>query len=68
MFDAGADVIYHAAGGSGGGLFEAAKAANKLAIGVDADQAKTAAPASATSSSPRCSRSSTWRCTTSSRA
>jgi basic membrane protein A len=43
MFDAGADVIYHAAGGSGGGLFEAAKAANKLAIGVDADQAKTAA-------------------------
>jgi basic membrane protein A len=38
MFDAGADVVYHAAGGSGGGLFEAAQAAGKLAIGVDADQ------------------------------
>jgi basic membrane protein A len=38
MFDAGADVVYHAAGGSGGGVFEAAKAANKMAIGVDSDQ------------------------------
>jgi basic membrane protein A len=45
MFDAGADVVYHAAGGSGGGLFEAAKAAGKLAIGVDSDQFNTAAPA-----------------------
>ncbi|MGW4421534.1 BMP family lipoprotein [Streptosporangium sp. NPDC004631] len=45
MFDAGADVVYHAAGGSGGGVFEAAKAAKGLAIGVDSDQAKTAAPA-----------------------
>ncbi|MEU9836629.1 BMP family ABC transporter substrate-binding protein [Streptosporangium sp. NPDC048047] len=44
MFDAGADVVYHAAGGSGGGVFEAAKAAKGLAIGVDSDQAKTAAP------------------------
>lgn len=44
MLDAGADVIYHAAGGSGGGVFEAAKAANGLAIGVDSDQAKTADP------------------------
>ncbi|MEV8633307.1 BMP family ABC transporter substrate-binding protein [Streptosporangium sp. NPDC051023] len=43
MFDAGADVVYHAAGGSGGGVFEAAKAAKGLAIGVDSDQAKTAA-------------------------
>ncbi|GGS81978.1 BMP family ABC transporter substrate-binding protein [Planobispora rosea] len=43
MFDAGADVVYHAAGGSGGGVFEAAKAANGKAIGVDSDQAKTAA-------------------------
>ena len=42
MFDAGADVVYHAAGGSGGGVFEAAKAANAMAIGVDSDQAKTA--------------------------
>jgi basic membrane protein A len=44
MFDAGADVVYHAAGGSGGGLFEAAKAAGALAIGVDSDQYETAAP------------------------
>jgi basic membrane protein A len=44
MFDAGADVVYHAAGGSGGGLFEAAKAAGALAIGVDSDQFETAAP------------------------
>jgi basic membrane protein A len=44
MLDAGADVIYHAAGGSGGGVFEAVKAANKMAIGVDSDQALTAAP------------------------
>ncbi|MFI9434585.1 BMP family protein [Streptosporangium sp. NPDC052375] len=43
MFDAGADVVYHAAGGSGSGVFEAAKAAKGLAIGVDSDQAKTAA-------------------------
>ncbi|MEO3808820.1 BMP family ABC transporter substrate-binding protein [Sphaerisporangium sp. B11E5] len=42
MFDAGADVVYQAAGGSGGGVFEAAKAANGLAIGVDSDQALTA--------------------------
>ncbi len=45
MLDAGADVIYHAAGGSGGGVFEAVKAKNAMAIGVDSDQALTAAPA-----------------------
>ena len=44
MYQAGADVVYHAAGGSGGGVFTAAKAAGKWAIGVDSDQAKTAAP------------------------
>lgn len=38
MFDGGADIVYHAAGGSGGGLFEAASEAGKLAIGVDSDQ------------------------------
>ncbi|MEP6629091.1 MAG: BMP family ABC transporter substrate-binding protein [Lapillicoccus sp.] len=43
MYQGGADIVYHAAGGSGGGVFTAAKAANKLAIGVDSDQAKTAA-------------------------
>ncbi len=42
MYQGGADIVYHAAGGSGGGVFTAAKAAGKLAIGVDSDQAKTA--------------------------
>jgi basic membrane protein A len=45
MFDGGADIVYAAAGGSGGGVFEAAKAANGKAIGVDSDQALTADPA-----------------------
>lgn len=44
MYDAGADVVYQAAGGSGGGVFEAAAAAGKKAIGVDSDQALTADP------------------------
>lgn len=43
MYQGGADVVYHAAGGSGGGVFTAAKDAGKWAIGVDSDQAKTAA-------------------------
>jgi len=38
MFDGGADIIYAAAGGSGNGVFKAAKAGSKLAIGVDSDQ------------------------------
>ncbi len=42
MYDKGVDVVYHASGGSGAGVFQAAKAANKMAIGVDSDQAKTA--------------------------
>ncbi len=48
MYDQGADVIYHAAGGSGAGLFEAAKAQSEStgsqvwAIGVDSDQYNTA--------------------------
>ncbi len=44
MYDAGADIVYHAAGGSGGGVFEAASESGKLAIGVDSDQYKTADP------------------------
>jgi basic membrane protein A and related proteins len=44
MYDAGADVVYQAAGGSGGGVFEAALAAKGLAIGVDSDQYNTADP------------------------
>jgi basic membrane protein A len=38
MFADDVDVVYHAAGGSGGGLFEAAVDADRLAIGVDSDQ------------------------------
>ncbi len=37
-YDAGADVIYSAAGGSGEGTIEAAIEADKWAIGVDSDQ------------------------------
>ncbi|MBI1379383.1 MAG: BMP family ABC transporter substrate-binding protein [Frankiales bacterium] len=45
MFDAGADVVYAAAGGSGSGVFTAAKAAKGWAIGVDSDQYLSADPA-----------------------
>ncbi len=51
MYAQNADVIYHAAGGSGAGLFEAAaeqseSSGSKVwAIGVDSDQYQTAAPA-----------------------
>ncbi len=50
MYEGGADVIYAAAGGSGGGVFEAAVTAreggtNVWAIGVDSDQYNTADPA-----------------------
>lgn len=44
-FDAGADVVYHAAGASGAGVFEAAAEADKFAIGVDSDQYLTASDA-----------------------
>lgn len=42
MLDAGADVVYAAAGGSGSGAFDAVSAAKGLAIGVDSDQYLTA--------------------------
>nr|MBA3361191.1 BMP family ABC transporter substrate-binding protein [Acidimicrobiia bacterium] len=51
MYDGGADIVYHAAGGSGAGLFEAASVASDTsgskvwAIGVDSDQYNTADPA-----------------------
>ena len=41
MYDAGADIVYHAAGGSGTGVFQAAVASGRLAIGVDSDQYET---------------------------
>ena len=44
MYDDGAELIYHAAGASGAGLFNAAVKADKLAIGVDSDQYLTASP------------------------
>jgi basic membrane protein A len=44
MFDGGADIVFHAAGGSGGGLFEAAAESDNWAIGVDSDQYETADP------------------------
>jgi basic membrane protein A len=44
MYDEGAEIIYHAAGASGAGLFNAAVEAQKLAIGVDSDQYLTASP------------------------
>ncbi len=37
-YQAGADIIYHASGSTGLGVFEAARQLNKLAIGVDSDQ------------------------------
>ena len=39
MFSDGCDIVFHAAGGTGVGVIEAAKEANKFAIGVDRDQA-----------------------------
>lgn len=46
MYDAGADIIYHASGQSGLGLFKEAveQGPEALAIGVDSDQYLTASP------------------------
>ena len=38
MYQKGADIVFHAAGGVGIGVIEAAKESNKYAIGVDMDQ------------------------------
>ncbi len=38
MYGDGADIVYHASGSTGLGLFEAAKERGRLAIGVDSDQ------------------------------
>jgi basic membrane protein A and related proteins len=45
MYDNGADIVYQAAGGSGVGVFQAAKEKGKKAIGVDSDQYNTVDPA-----------------------
>ncbi|MCA1726793.1 MAG: BMP family ABC transporter substrate-binding protein [Actinobacteria bacterium] len=44
LYDDGADVVYHASGASGAGLFQSAEAHGEgvLAIGVDSDQYLTA--------------------------
>ena len=42
MYQQGADVIFHAAGGGGDGVIEAAKEQGKWAIGVDRDQSEMA--------------------------
>nr|WP_277349615.1 BMP family ABC transporter substrate-binding protein [Planosporangium thailandense] len=44
MYAGGADVVYQAAGGSGLGVFQAAKASGKWAIGVDSDQYQLVTP------------------------
>jgi basic membrane protein A len=38
MYDEGADIVYHVAGGTGIGVIEAAKETGHFAIGVDSDQ------------------------------
>ncbi|MFB6189476.1 MAG: BMP family protein [Halapricum sp.] len=41
QYDAGADIVYHAAAAAGEGVFQAAQENKRFAIGVDADQSKT---------------------------
>jgi basic membrane protein A and related proteins len=38
LYGEGADIIFHASGATGAGLFRAARRLNKLAVGVDIDQ------------------------------
>ncbi len=42
MYDDGADIVFHAAGGTGGGVFQAAQSTGRFAIGVDDDQSISA--------------------------
>ncbi|PSQ58302.1 BMP family ABC transporter substrate-binding protein [Halobacteriales archaeon SW_7_71_33] len=41
MYDSGADVVYHAAGNTGTGVFQAAQQRDRFAVGVDRDQSVT---------------------------
>jgi len=41
MYDNGADIVYHASGATGAGVFQAAQQQGKYAIGVDSDQSAT---------------------------
>ncbi|WP_455718079.1 BMP family lipoprotein, partial [Anaerosporobacter sp.] len=54
MFTNGADVVFHAAGGTGNGVIEAAKEQGKYAIGVDIDQNYLAPENVITSAMKRC--------------
>lgn len=54
MYTNGADIVFHAAGGTGNGVIEAAKEQGKYAIGVDIDQAYLAPENIITSAMKRC--------------
>ncbi|MFC7175609.1 BMP family lipoprotein [Halosegnis marinus] len=41
MYDSGADIVYHAAGNTGTGVFRAAQERGRFAVGVDRDQSVT---------------------------
>jgi len=41
MYNDGADIVYHASGNTGTGVFQAAQNKGRFAIGVDRDQSKT---------------------------
>ncbi len=41
MYNSGADIVYHAAGNTGTGVFQAAQEAGRFALGVDSDQSIT---------------------------
>jgi len=41
MYNSGADIVYHAAGNTGTGVFQAAQEQGRFAIGVDRDQSVT---------------------------
>jgi basic membrane protein A len=41
MYNSGADIVYHASGNTGTGVFQAAQEEGKFAIGVDRDQSVT---------------------------
>ncbi len=41
MYNSGADIVYHAAGNTGTGVFRAAQEAGRFAVGVDRDQSVT---------------------------
>jgi basic membrane protein A len=43
MYDSGADIVFHAAGNTGTGVFQAAQEEGRFAIGVDQDQSVTKA-------------------------